>query len=446
MEIIDMNRLMPLLAVGLTGLLLGVALAQEATEAPDGWRRYAVREEIAPRFWVETPKEKTAANDHRLGLAGRGDEAVDGRWLRTVPAVAGRYYLFHAEYQARRVATPARSILARLLWLDARGKQIGQAEYPETSSQPGKDGWTAVRGIYQAPAETAQARLELHLRWTAGGEVVWRKAGLTETRPAVPRKVRLAAVHHRPRGSKSPQQNLEQFARLVEEAARQKADIVCLPEGITVVGTGQKYADVAEPVPGPSTKFLGEHARKHRLYVVAGLYERDGKAIYNTSVLLDRDGQLAGRYRKVCLPREEIDGGITPGKDYPVFDTDFGRVGMMICWDVHFPEVARELAARGAEVILLPIWGGNETLARARAIENQLYLVASGYDFTTAIYGKDGSPLATARKDPAVLLVEVDLNERLLWPWLGDWRSRIWREGPARIEKDRTGPKGGGDN
>src|SRR5262249_34202416 len=128
-----------------------------------------------------------------------------------------------------------------------------------------------------------------------------------------------------------------------------------------------------------------------------------------------------------------------PGRDYPVFDTDFGRVGMMICWDVHFPEVARELAARGAEMILLPIWGGNETLARARAIENQLYVVASGYDFKTAIYDQAGQLLAETSQDPAVIVAEVDLNARRLWPWLGDWRARIWREGPPRADDGALG-------
>ena len=248
------------------------------------------------------------------------------------------------------------------------------------------------------------------------------------------RRVRLAAINHRPRDNPSPEKNLEEFARLVDEAALKKADIVCLPEGITVVGTGKKYADVAEPIPGRSTKFLGERAAKHRLYIVAGLYERDANAVYNTSVLIGREGQLMGKYRKVCLPREEIDGGITPGNEYPVFDTDFGRVGMMICWDVHFPEVARALAAHGAEVILMPIWGGNETLARARAIENQIYLVASGYDFKTAVFNKAGNSLVEATADPSVILTEVDLNERLLWPWLGEWRARIWREAPAPTE------------
>ena len=78
----------------------------------------------------------------------------------------------------------------------------------------------------------------------------------------------------------------------------------------------------------------------------------------------------------------------------------------------------------------MPIWGGNQTLAQARAIENQLYLVASGYDFPTTFYDKAGKAVAAARSDPEVIVTEVDLNERLLWPWLGDWRARIWREGP----------------
>jgi predicted amidohydrolase len=316
--------------------------------------------------------------------------------------------------------------------LDAKEKQLGQPEYPMTSPHRTKDGWTVLTGTYQTPARAARARLELHLRWSARGEVLWRNPGLEKTSAPAARKVRLAAVNHRPRGSKTARENLDQFASVLAEAARQKADIVCLPEAITAAGTGKKLPDMAEPIPGPSTRFLGTLARKHRFYLVAGLIERHGKAVYNTSVLIGRDGKLVGKYRKVCLPREEIDAGLTPGKEYPVFDTDFGRVGMMVCWDVHFPEVARELAAQGAEVILMPIWGGNETLARARAIENQLYLVASGYDFKTTIYDEAGDVLAATTKDPAVIIKEVDLNGRRLWPWLGDWRARIWREGPAR--------------
>ncbi len=328
--------------------------------------------------------------------SGRGDAAVDGRWLRRLPVKAGGFYQFTAEYKAQNVTSPERSVLSRVVWLDSRGKQVETPEYPLTSPHRSSDGWTVLTGTYAAPVGSSLARLELHLRWAADGQVRWRKVELKPSEPPARRLVRLATVNHRPRGTRSPQENLDQFAALVADAARQRADIVCLPEGVTVVGNGKTYAEVSEPIPGPSAQFLGQVASRNRAYLVAGLYERDGTTIYNTSVLIGRDGTLLGKYRKVCLPREEIDGGITPGREYPVFDTEFGRIGMMICWDVHFPEVARELAARGAEVIFMPIWGGNETLARARAIENQIYLVASGYDFKTAIFDKTGD---SARRD-----------------------------------------------
>jgi predicted amidohydrolase len=405
--------------------------------APDGWRTEAPRAEIAPEFRFERPADTSASSAYMLGMSGRGHAAVDGRWVRAVPVQAGTHYEFSAEYQASNVADPRRSVLARVVWLDARGKRVETPEYPMASGQVTHDDWSKLVGHYPAPVGAVTAQLELHLRWAPQGDVRWRNVDLKPAAPRPPRLVKLASINHRPRGTKSPEENLKEFATLVREAARQKADIVCLPEGVTLVGNGKTYVEVAESIPGPSTDFLGEAARKHRLYLVAGLYERDGKVVYNTSVLIGRDGKLIGKYRKVCLPREEIDGGITPGADYPVFDTDFGKVGMMICWDVHFPEVARELAARGAEVICMPIWGGNDTLAQARAIENQIYLVASGYDFRTAIYDKAGELLASTTADPAVIVTEVDLNRRLLWPWLGDWRARIWREGPPQASLAR---------
>jgi predicted amidohydrolase len=423
--------------IGLIGGEPG-AQARDGEAAPGGWKTYATRTETAPEFRIEPSREESSPPSYRLVLSGRGDPAVDGRWVRTVPVQSGRWYAFRAEYQARRVPAPARSILARLIWLDAKGNRVEQPEYPLTSLQPLPASWIEVSGRFKAPEKAEQAQLELHMRWAAQGEVAWKGAELTESTQPAPRRVRLAAVNHRPKGSKSSEENLEHFAGLVDLAASQKADIVCLPEGITVVGTRRSYAEAAEPIPGPSTQFLAEVAKRNKVYVVAGLYERERTTLYNTSVLLGRDGTLVGKYRKVCLPREEIDGGLTPGRSYPVFDTDFGRVGMMICWDLHYPEVARELAARGAEVILMPIWGGNDTLARARAIENQLYLVASGYDFKTAIFDKTGASVAQAERDPAVIITEVDLSAREMWPWLGDWRSRIWREGPQRTDRDTS--------
>ncbi len=394
------------------------------------WHPYAIRDEIRPDF---DSKVDAAGNDTLL-IAGGGNASADGRWLKRVAVTEGKYVLFTARYRAKRVETPTRSIIASVLWFDDSGNQIEQAEFPMTVRTPAPRDLNSVTGTYKVPPKVKEAELQLRLRWAPEGEVEWSDIDLKETRPPTPRKVKVASINHRPRNTKTPQTNLDQFSKLIDEAGEKKSDIICLPEGITVCGTRLTYADVAEAIPGPSTQFLGQCAAKNKSYLVAGLYERDGKTLYNTSVLINRDGKLLGKYRKVCLPREEIDGGITPGHDYPVFDTDFGRIGMMICWDISYPEVARELSARGAEMIFIPIWGGNETLAKARAIENQIYLIASGYDFRTAIYDKSGDAIAKSPDSTNIIYATIDLNDRLLWPWLGDWRSRIFLEGPPRPE------------
>ena len=243
-----------------------------------------------------------------------------------------------------------------------------------------------------------------------------------------PRPVRLATIHHRPRNSSSSLENLQQFAEYIKIASEKKADIVCLPEAITLIGTGKTYVECSESVPGQTTDFLGKVARENNIYIVAGILEREGPVVYNTALLIDKDGNLAGKYRKVSVPREEYDGGVTPGSSIPVFETEFGRIGMMICWDSQFPEVARMLAWKGAEVIFVPIWGGNLTVVKTRAIENQVYLVTSSYDMQSAVFDLEGNLIAEANEEEAVAVIEVDLNEQKLWPWLGDFKSRIPRD------------------
>src|SRR5205807_4438969 len=141
-------------------------------------------------------------------------------------------------------------------------------------------------------------------------------------------------------------------------------------------------------------------ARQHGLHIVVGLVERDGHLIYNVAVLLGPDGRIIGKYRKVALPRTEIEAGVTPGNDYPVFNTRFGKVGLMVCYDGFFPEVARELSNRGAEVIAWPVMGCNPMLGAARACENHVYVVSSTHTdvsqrwMVSAIFGHDGKTLA----------------------------------------------------
>jgi len=158
------------------------------------------------------------------------------------------------------------------------------------------------------------------------------------------------------------------------------------------------------------------------------VYEKAGDIVYNTSVLIDRDGKLAGKYRKFYLPREEIEAGITPGNEFPVFTTDFGKVGMMICWDVQYADPANRLAQQGAELIMLPIWGGNEHLIYARAIENTTFLVSSCYSRPSFIIDPMGQTLGKATEDNPWAVAEIDLNREYRDDWLGNMKTRARKE------------------
>jgi predicted amidohydrolase len=357
------------------------------------WQFHSQRPEIAPAHWVDD--DVLYDGQATLVLSGDGKDYSNGCWSLEVEVTPDSIYEFRTNYRQTEIDEPNRCILARIVWLGKDGERNAQPEYPRTLQEQTSGGWNVIQQCYKVPENV------------------------------------VATVYHRPENTKSSQENLNEFARYIKIASEKQADIVCLPEAVTLVGTGKTYNEVSEPVPGPSTEFLGEAARENHIYIVAGIIEREGPAIYNTAVLLDRDGNLAGKYRKVALPREEIEGGVTPGNFFPVFDTDFGRIGMMVCWDLQFPEVARMLTLQGAEVIFMPIWGGNLILARARAIENQIYLVSSSYGMKTGMFNLEGKLVAEATDESPVAVVTVDLNKQMLWPWLGDLKNRIPREIPG---------------
>jgi predicted amidohydrolase len=400
------------------------------TESDRVWRPSAAREEIAPACVVDADASRSG-RDGSLRIECR-DRVQYGGWASTQGDVeAGSWYRFDAHYLARDVVEERRMVVARLDWRNARDERVGQPEYVYHTEDAG-DGWRHVWALAPAPEEATQVRLELLFGWSPGGTVWWDDVAFAETHAPAPRPVRIATIYHRPSGTSSAEENIGEFCGWIDRAAREKPDIICLPEGMTMAGTSLTYEQVAETIPGPTSRRLGEMAKKHNCYIQACYNERDGQGIYNTAVLIDRAGELVGTYRKLYVPREEIESGVTPGLECPVFETDFGKVGMMICWDVQYVEPAQRMALRGAEVILLPVWGGNETLLKARAIENSVFLVSCGYDVPSFIIDPTGAVLAQASWDDggdgAIAFAEVDLNRRYVDPWLGNLRARFIKE------------------
>lgn len=189
---------------------------------------------------------------------------------------------------------------------------------------------------------------------------------------------------------------------LLEAAAKGRADIAGLPEMWPFLGPSSRHAEVAESVPGPTSEWLAGTARRHSMWILGGsILEVFEDRVYNTSLLFDRDGEQVARYRKIHLfdvelarqPPMRESATMTSGEEVVTAETEFGRVGLSICYDVRFPELYRALVVAGAEVVFVPAAFTYETgkdhwevLLRARAIEDQTFVIAPG------IWGTWGPP------------------------------------------------------
>lgn len=254
--------------------------------------------------------------------------------------------------------------------------------------------------------------------------------------------------------------NVDKALRLIDEAATAGAQFVALPETFHCRGPNEVKFATAEPIPGPLSERLAEAAVRHGVYLLAGSYNErvddgDGR-LFNTSLLFSPKGELLAKYRKLHLFDVIIGGQVRaqessrnrPGDELVTAETDYGTVGLSICYDLRFPEVYRSLALMGATLTFVPsnftLYTGKdhwETLLRARAIENGMYIVApatlgdGGGGFTA--YGRSlvvdpwGTVVACAPDQEGVTLATIDLGRvqtvRESLPSLTHRRPEVYR-------------------
>jgi N-carbamoylputrescine amidase len=267
------------------------------------------------------------------------------------------------------------------------------------------------------------------------------------------------------RSTANREENLARASDKIREAAARGAQIVCLHELFLSEyfcrEENPDRFDLAEPIPGPSTGALGAIARERKVAVVASLFERRSPGVYhNTAAVIDADGSLLGRYRKMHVPDDPLyfeKFYFTPGDlGFPVFDTRYGRIAVQVCWDQWYPEGARLVSLAGAQVIFYPTsigWHPHEkrefgaaqldawrTIQRAHAIANGVYVAVanrvgfegtpeSGLEFWGNSFVADpfGEMLAQASDSAEdVLVVECDPAHseevRRNWPFFRDRR------------------------
>ena len=259
----------------------------------------------------------------------------------------------------------------------------------------------------------------------------------------------------------STEKNLQKAAQKCREAAANGAQIICLQElfrsDYFCLTEDHKQFDLAEPIPGPSTELLGQVAKECKVVIVASLFEKRAQGLYhNTAAVLDANGELLGIYRKMHIPDDPAfyeKFYFTPGDTgFKTFDTAYGKIGVLVCWDQWYPEAARLTALRGAEILFYPTaigWAQGEqpeirqcqhdawhTIQRSHAIANGVFVVSVNrvgtegpLEFWGGSFACDpfGEVLYQASHDrEEIQVVEFDLNDvdttRKHWPFLRDRR------------------------
>ena len=284
------------------------------------------------------------------------------------------------------------------------------------------DGYTFC-DVIVTDSEAVQIKIELELM-DKGTDAEWTDVTLTECEAPAPRCARVALAFIKDFGARTVEDCEKKIYDAIERTAACKPDLMVLSEEMLTFGTGTGL-DYAESDDGKVCTGVRALAKKHGCYIVYNFLEKRGEDYYNTSMLIGRDGETVGKYSKTQLTLGELERGLTPGDEYPVFETDFGRVGMLICYDHYFPHTADLITEAGAEIICVSTIGDSAEKGVARAMDNGVYMAICGHHTYNRhgwgpgkIISPTGDMLAMTDNEEDIAYADIDFSKRIRRRWL----------------------------
>ena len=254
----------------------------------------------------------------------------------------------------------------------------------------------------------------------ANGDSAEEEPNLTVRR--LPREVRIATVCQNGVRADTPEQMVAAMLRRCSSAVTQKPDLVCLPEVFPCVNLNSGKRPALQQVAGSPlcqlTQPVADFARHHKCYIVCPTYtQHDGK-FFNTAILFDRTGRVAGEYHKVRLTPGEVEKGLTPGPEQPqVFETDFGKLGCQICFDIEWLDGWQRLRDAGAEIVVWPSAFAGGRMVNTMAYLHRYVVVSSTRKDTSKVCDIDGTSLAKTSRWNRWAVTTVNLEKAFLHTW-----------------------------
>jgi predicted amidohydrolase len=387
-------------------------------QLPEGWEAACPNKALAPSF------ERVRNPDGTASLRGRGNSRPEcfGYLRCPVHLAGGKTYRLRVRLRHEGLDDLNRHLVHGVF-----------ADKPESFNDGifayRKEGpWAIGDRRFPGPdQDTDDAEVRLYFRFSPNGAVWWDRVSLQECEPIPPRPLKIACSWGR--------NTVDAWGEWLDEAGRKGTDVALLPEMFDDVPPAQ-----AKTMDGPAARFLAQKAAQWHLYTCGSFYERRGDLVLNSAPLFGRDGQLVGIYSKNQLYDPEEDDGVTPGVGFPVFRTDFGRVGIIICYDSWFPETTRLLAYRGADLVLFPNAGYFTGLMPARAADNGVWIAVSSLNCPAGVWDPAGACAGELDANPtryapsSVLAFERDERHRMLIATVDLSRrySPAWWGGPMR--------------